>query len=141
MTEEQLGATGHSKSVQLNESTLMRISEDSFQHDANPQNPFCLKIRDRKMVEREVTKLLQTSPVVEAWEVSDVSKWLRATDLADIPKVQEIFSQHQITGARLLELTDVELQQNLKINSLGKRRNILKALTYLKAQIARNLNS
>jgi hypothetical protein len=55
--------------------------------------------------------------------------------------VPEIFSQHQITGARLLELTDVELQQNLKITSLGKRRNILKALTYLKAQIARNLNS
>lgn len=98
MTEEQLGATGHSKSVQLNDSTLMRISEDSFQHEANPPNPFCLKIPDRKLVEREVAKLLKANPVVEAWEVSDVSKWLRATDLADIPKVPEIFSQHRITG-------------------------------------------
>lgn len=91
----------------------MRIIEESNQHEADPPNPFCLKIRDRKMVEREVTKLLQASPIVEAWEVSDVSKWLKATDLADIPQVQEIFNQHQITGTKLLELTEVELQQNL----------------------------
>jgi hypothetical protein len=62
---QQLGATSHSKSMQFNESSIILISDDSFRLNDRK----LVKISDRNQVEREVMKLLQANPVVEAWEV------------------------------------------------------------------------
>jgi len=45
-----------------------------------------------------------------------------------------------VTGQMLLELTELELAETLRISSLGKRKNVLKAVMQLKAIMARTKN-
>ena len=77
--------------------------------------------------------LIQKGEINE-WTIDDVAKWLEASGLAaNAPYLTDAFLQGKVDGIVLLALTDEDLQDKFKIKSLGKRKNILRAVNYLKA--------
>jgi len=58
-----------SRSLQLNDSTMTKISSDSPDW---PGNPFSVKIKDRFHIERELEQLLENNPSVIDWTADEV---------------------------------------------------------------------
>lgn len=66
---------------------------------------------------------------VATWTVDDVVSWLHNLGL---PQYEEIFQEHQIDGSELLHLTHDSLLTVLKIDTLGHRNKILRAVQGLR---------
>jgi hypothetical protein len=73
-----------------------------------------------------------TEPLVSEWKVEDVKNWIQKTlpphPRFDLPK---IFEENDISGEKLLPLTEQDLI-NMKVESLGVRKDILSAISNLK---------
>lgn len=81
---------------------------------------------------------MAAKPSVEEWTPSDVAEWLKESKLGGLAQT---FLANQINGQSLLELTDLDLADTLQIASLGKRKNVLRAIMQLKVKIARGNTS
>lgn len=66
---------------------------------------------------------------VATWTVKDVIEWLANLGL---PQYENIFQEHQIDGSELLHLTHDSLLTVLKIETLGHRNKILRAVQGLR---------
>lgn len=63
------------------------------------------------------------------WTVEDVVRWLRKCGFG---KYEATFRSNDINGKHLLELGKEDLQNDLKITSLGQRKDILLEIEKLK---------
>ena len=89
-----------------------------------------------------VSQILYSKNDVNAWSIDDVTRWLEAAGLTkNSADLQEAFIKQKVDGVLLLALTDEDLSKQFKIKSLGKRKNIVRAINYLKAQNTRAQNS
>ena len=70
---------------------------------------------------------MNSIPVIE-WSTQDVVMWLQANDLH---YAVEIFSQNEVDGKDLLEMTANVLENDFHMNSWRKRSRILTAITSL----------
>lgn len=67
-----------------------------------------------------------------SWTVDDVQAWLlQQGPSVAISEVMESFKQNEVDGATLLELTSSDLQDELRIKSLGVRKALLKSVHQL----------
>lgn len=75
-----------------------------------------------------IKRIYKKLTIVYQWDVDDVIYWLQQIGLNDIIPV---FRQHYINGVALLELTEEDMKNELKL-VLGIRRQLLKAIRELK---------
>ena len=86
-----------------------------------------------------IFELLSNKPEVSLWKVHDVIDWAEKANLSDISNFQSFIEQSQVDGSKLLNLTEEELSQSeLKFTSLGKRKKIMRAIAFLKANLIRS---
>lgn len=56
--------------------------------------------------------------------------------------IKSAFEFNNVNGSRLLTLTEDELKApSFGIESLGRRKNIMRAINYLKAKVCRSMNN
>ena len=68
--------------------------------------------------------------------------WAEKSGLAKIDKVLHVLKENKINGQRLLTLTEAELlSQDFGIESLGKRKKIIRAINFLKAKTCRTMGN
>lgn len=72
---------------------------------------------------------LSNTAKVASWSVDDVAEWL---DNLNLPEYRGTFEEHQIDGSELLHLTHDSLLTVLKIDVLGHRNKILRAVQGLR---------
>ena len=72
---------------------------------------------------------LSNTAKVASWTVDDVADWL---DNLKLPEYRATFEEHQIDGSELLHLTHDSLLTVLKIDVLGHRNKILRAVQGLR---------
>ena len=74
---------------------------------------------------------MSSAPAFSAssWTVEETSQWLRNNGFEE--QIQA-FADNDIDGSALLELTQEELKDDLKIGSLGKRKAIIREIEKLK---------
>lgn len=95
---------------------------------------YSMTLQEKRNAENSVTQMLIQKGEIDGWTVGDVSQWLEASGLVrNAPGLQEDFMKEKVDGTFLLGLTDEDLQDKFKIKSLGRRKNILRAVNYLKA--------
>lgn len=80
-------------------------------------------------VQNTINNLKTNTNQVTNWSTQQVSGWLKTLNLEDCV---EVFEANEIDGLELLHLTHDTLQLSLKIESLGKRNKILRAVQSLK---------
>lgn len=95
------------------------------------------------LTENAIQELLAENPNVNEWTEKTVQDWLYASDLTNQQDgVAAAFSRNHVDGKRLLLLTEDELKtRSFNIQRLGRRKNIIRALNLLKANICRNINN
>lgn len=99
--------------------------------DASTENKL-LNSESRKAeskVQNTINNLRTNTNQVSHWTREQVINWLKSLNLEDCVT---IFEENEIDGLELLHLTHDSLQLNLKIESLGKRNKILRAIQSLK---------
>lgn len=65
-----------------------------------------------------------------SWSVGDVGEWLKSINLHQLV---EVFSENEISGPELLELTMDEIKEDLEITKLGTRKALWRAIQGLNA--------
>ena len=71
-----------------------------------------------------------------------MKRWLELTGLGSVREIDQAFENNLVDGQRLLTLTEDELKaRHFDIVSLGRRKNIMRAINYLKAKVCRNMNN
>ena len=81
-------------------------------------------------LEKNISKMSRVSAM--SWTVDDVQAWLlQQGPSVAISEVMESFKQNEVDGATLLELTSSDLQDELRIKSLGVRKALLKSVHQL----------
>ena len=80
-------------------------------------------------VQNTINNLRTNTNQISQWSKDQVASWLKSLNLEDCI---ELFDTNEIDGLELLHLTHDTLQLNLKIESLGKRNKILRAIQSLK---------
>ncbi len=75
----------------------------------------------------------------DSWSISQVADWVR-NDLKMPEHIVNLFVQQEIDGSALETLTMDELQ-GIGVNTLGKQKAIMKALTHLKGNPPPNFYS
>jgi len=90
----------------------------------------------------EISRMLDENPLVGEWTEQDVVSWLERTGLARVAGVFEAFQRCRVNGQRLLTLTEDELKsRSFGIARLGRRKNVMRAVNYLKANLCRNVHN
>ena len=72
---------------------------------------------------------------MQEWSLDDVSEWLVNIGLADYI---DTFKKNHISGKNLLDITEVELKDDLSVCSVGHRKNFLKSQEHLKKVYSKN---
>ena len=86
--------------------------------------------------------MLNQKPEINEWTREDVDRWLELTGFGRTHEIQRAFESNLVDGCRLLTLTEEELKSsNFDITSLGRRKNIMRAINYIKAKVCRNMNN
>jgi len=81
-------------------------------------------------------------PHVNDWSVGDVQEWLAVAGLLEQDGTAEAFMRNHVDGKRLLVLAEDELKsRSFGIQRLGRRKNIIRAVNLLKANICRSVNN
>ena len=116
----------------------LNLSREKDNKSATAVSNYSMTLQEKRNAEGSVNQMLIQKGEINEWTVADVSKWLEASGLvSNAPHLQDAFVQGKVDGILLLSLTDEDLQDKFKIKSLGKRKNILRAVNYLKAQSTR----
>jgi len=102
-------------------------NEESPEEEREPSNSESRKAELK--VQNTINNLKTNTNQVSHWTKEQVISWLKTLDLEDCV---EIFEANEIDGLELLHLTHDSLQLNLRIDSLGKRNKILRAIQSLK---------
>ena len=95
-----------------------------------------------KEKQNDVTVMIEEQPEISQWSTTDVLNWIDRSGLNKIKGVKETFEDNNVNGQQLLTLTEEELKwNNFNITSLGRRKNIIRAINFLKANACRNMNN
>lgn len=80
--------------------------------------------------------------MIDVWTEQDVQLWLDKCGLNLIEELQETFTANKVDGKKLLSLKEKELKEpSFSIESLGRRKNIIRAINSLKASTCRLMNT
>ena len=93
-------------------------------------------------MENDVTVMVEDQPEISQWTERDVLNWIERSGLSKIKGIKEIFESNNVNGQKLLTITEEELKWNcFNITSLGRRKNIIRSINFLKANACRSMNN
>lgn len=105
------------------------LESDETASTGEGEAPISESKRAETKVQNTINNLKTNTNQVSHWSKRQVSGWLQTLNLEDCV---EVFEANEIDGLELLHLTHDTLQLSLKIESLGKRNKILRAIQSLK---------
>lgn len=86
--------------------------------------------------------MVEDQPEISQWTNLDVLNWIERSGLSKIKGIKEIFESNNVDGQKLLTITEEELKWNcFNITSLGRRKNIVRSINFLKANACRSMNN
>ena len=96
----------------------------------------------RDIVDDTILNLLNERPNISAWTKQDVQEWIVKSNLECLNEVKVPFNKNGINGAMLLALTESDLKKEcFSVESLGKRKNIIRAIAKLKTSTCKLMNA